>query len=129
MEQRLKKKMNRSFLLLVVVVGVVFGKSYFPPIWDESCSYTRMDVLNCLTTNVDVNPKNGEISKSEISEAFDRYLPWYLKPLKLVTDADEVIKSCDNNTDGVITAQDFITYNETCLPFKRNWCTVQWFCE
>lgn len=115
-------------LFLALFASVVVA---LPPIWDESCTYTRDDVYTCLKNNVDVNPKDDKITEQEIDEAFRRYVPWYVKPFLFVsrTSGATIIEYCDYDKNGVITKRDFYMANKTCLPDKRNWCTVQWFCE
>ena len=88
-----------------------------------------MDVFRCLEVKVDVDPKNGEIDEHEIEKAFQDYVPTWMKPLLWLTNAKNVIKDCDYDKNGVITPRDFMLSNETCLPFKNHWCSVQWFCE
>lgn len=115
-------------LLLLLLLSAAFA-SPLPPMWDETCSYTRDDVYNCLKNNVDINPKDGQITEQEIDEAFDRNLSWYLKWIMWLTNGAKVLQYCDYDKNGVITKRDFYMSNKTCLPDKRNWCTVQWFCE
>lgn len=102
--------------------------SWTPPIWDTSCSFTREDVHEALKKYVDVHPKDNVITKQEVHEALDRYLPWYLKPVVWVGNPDSILESCGTGgVNAVITSKSFKEHSGTCLPFKKNWCTVQWF--
>jgi hypothetical protein len=116
--------------VLILFAGVVFGynsNSWTPPIFDTSCSFTRDDVFNALKKYVDVNPKDNQITKMEINGSLDKYLPWYIPKWPLVGSVDSILTNCDYDKNGVITARDFMLSAESCLPFKKNWCTVQWF--
>jgi hypothetical protein len=114
---------------LIVLLFAVGCRGFGIPIWSEDCSYTREDVITCATRHVDLNPKDGYITASEIDTALSKWLPWYLKPVLWITDGNAVIKSCDFDKDGKISPDDFRRSTETCLPFKRSYCTCQYFCE
>lgn len=114
-------------LLILVVASGYSPDSWTPPIWDESCSFTRDDVYRGLKLYVDVDPRDEQITKHEIELALDKYIPWYVPKFALVGRIDDIIQNCDYDKNGVITARDFLLSKDTCLPFKRNWCTVQWF--
>ena len=115
-------------LFIALFLSVGLANSWFPPIWDESCTFTRDDSYNCLKKYVDVNPKDGQITQQEVDEALTRYLPAYLKPMFWFVNTKHVIDNCDYDKNGVITSRDFMLSAETCLPEKRSQCTVQWFC-
>lgn len=119
-------------LLLILFISLCSGyssSSWFPPIWDDTCSYTRDDTYACLKKYVDVNPKDEEITKKEIDEAISKYLPTYLKPMFWFVNTQGVVNECDYDKNGVITPRDWMLSIKTCLPEKRSQCTVQWFCD
>lgn len=115
-------------LILLTLFGLSLAScGWFPPIWSEDCKFTREDVYLAFKKYIDVNPRDDQITPKEIDEALAKYLPTYLKPLLYITDVHEILKSCDYDKNGVITERDFRLSNKTCLPFKRNWCSVEWF--
>ena len=102
--------------------------SWTPPIWDTTCTFNRDMVHYALAKYVDVAPKDNVITQQEIETALDRYLPWYLKPVVWVGSTDSILDACGTGTTpNVITPKSFKEHPATCLPFKKNWCTVQWF--
>lgn len=120
-------------MIVVVLFLFIFGSfgyyenSWTPVIWDISCPFSRDDVLNAMKEVVDVAPKDDQITKYEIDLALRNHLPWYLKPAVWVGSVDDIIESCDYDKNGVITPRDFMMSKNTCLPLKKNWCTVEWF--
>lgn len=114
--------------LFVLFFSLSLANSWFPPIWDESCTYTRDDSYECLKKYVDVNPKDDQITQQEVDDALSKYLPAYLKPMFWFLSTKHVVDMCDYDKNGVITPRDFMLSKETCLPEKRSQCTVQWFC-
>jgi hypothetical protein len=117
-------------LLVIAFVSLSESRSWLPPVWDESCMYTRDDVYKCLKKYVDVNPKDNQITKKEIDDAMDKYMSTWMKPLFWLSSGSEgIMENCDADHNGVITPRDWEESKDKCLPFKRNFCSVQWFCE
>lgn len=116
-------------LLLLVFVVVSQSRSWLPPVWDETCTYTRHDVYECLRKYVDVNPKDDQITKKEIDDALSKYMSAWMKPLFWLSSGSEgVMESCDADKNGVITPRDWEESKDKCLPTKANACSVEWFC-
>jgi hypothetical protein len=117
------------FLLTLLIISV-FGydpNSWLPPIWDETCSFSREDVRKGMEEYIDVNPKDNQITAKEIDEALQKYKTWYLKPVLLIYNSKDVMRDCDYDKNGVITPRDFMLTAKTCFPNKASWCTIQWF--
>ncbi len=79
-------------MLILLLISTSFGffnvktsprwrPSWVPPIHEEDCTFEREDSYQCLKRYVDVNPKDDQITKEEIDEAIEKYLPMYLKPI------------------------------------------------
>jgi hypothetical protein len=115
-------------LLLVASVSA-WRPSWMPPVYDEDCTYNREDCYHALVEKVDVKPKDGKISRAEIQGAFDKYAPAWMRILTWFSNVDQTLDACDADKDGLITRSDWLNTAENCLPFKKNWCTVQWFKE
>ena len=116
-------------LIILILVSSVESRSWLPPVWSEECTYTRHDVYECLKKYVDVSPKDDQITKKEIDDALSKYLSAWMKPMFWIVGSEGVIESCDADKNGVITPRDWEESKLTCLPLKRNWCSVQWVCE
>jgi hypothetical protein len=124
-------------LLLVSVSSALFNvrtsprwrPSWVPPLHETDCTFERVDSYNCLKQYVDINPKDEQITQTEIEEALSVYMPTYLKPLIWWAGVDSVMKECDVDKNGVITPRDWELSSKTCFPIKESQCTVQWFCE
>lgn len=117
-------------MLLLLFVVCVFGynpNSWLPPIWDETCSFSREDARKAIELYVDVNPKDNQITAKEIDEALEKYKTWYLRPVLLVYNSRDVLRDCDYDKNGAITPRDFMLAKDTCFPNKASWCTIQWF--
>lgn len=117
-------------ILLWFFISVAFAydsTSWLPPIFDETCSFTREDARKAIEFYVDVNPNDNQITKQEIIDGIDKYLKWWMRPVLLKYNADSVLEDCDYDKNGVITPRDFKLAENTCFPNKASWCTIQWF--
>lgn len=117
--------MKLFFLLFVSLAAA----SWFPPMSDESCAFTRDDTFKCLEKYVDTNPHDQQITNAEIDAALSKYLPTYLKPVLWWIGTDGIMKDCDYDKNGVITPRDWMLAQHTCLAEKKNQCTMAWFCD
>lgn len=113
-------------ILLLLLFPLFSSGSFMPSIWDESCSYTRADVLHCIRQHLDTN-RDNKIAVMEL-EIFTRTrftpLRWFMDRYMKTLWAD-----CDFNRDGTLTLRDWKLSEKTCFPHKRSWCTAQWFCD
>ena len=103
--------------------------SEMPPVLDESCNFTRTDALHCLSDYVDVAPKDGGITPKEARLAIKRYSTGPIRALFWGLGTKEIWKACDADHNGVITPKDWIATRHTCMPAKKNMCSLEWFCK
>ena len=123
-------------LLILLLSSTVdawsLSKYYYqvmPPITDESCSFTRTDALHCFNKYVDVNPHDGGISPQEAQDAISRYSTPPIRALFWGWGSSQIFKACDTDKNGLITAKDWIESEKTCMPHKKNMCSLEWFCK
>lgn len=117
------------FLLFLLPLAFSWRPSWVPPIWDDSCSFTRDQAYDCLVKYVDVDPKDERVTKKEVDAAIKAYAPAYVRALSWFVGTQKVFSACDYNKDGVLTPRDWKLSVGHCLPHKRNLCTMQWFCN
>lgn len=102
--------------------------------FDEHCTYTREDAITCFSKYVDTN-KDGVISKEEIDDVQKKDLTWGIKLIKWATGYTPetstaiVMRDCDYNKDGVVTADDFRRASITCMPSQWALCAVKMVCD
>lgn len=116
-------------IFILIASCTAWRPSWMPPIYDESCTFTRDDTYQCLNTYVDINPKDGQITADELNAALDKSLPVWMKPFFWATSSEKIMGTCDYDKNGVITARDWMLSKKTCLALKSNWCTADWFCK
>ena len=126
----------RALIVLLCVVALSHGWSlsqfYYdvmPPITDESCGFTRQDAAKCLAKYVDVAPRDGGISPKEVRLAIKSYSSAPIRALFWGLGTKQIYKACDADHNGRITMKDWFKTSKTCLPFKRNMCSLEWFCK
>lgn len=120
------------FCVLVAGAAAWWRPSWVPPITDESCDYSRADAYVCIAKYMDVSPHDGLVSRAELDAALDKYAPLWVRPLKWFITTEQAFNACDYDKDGFISAKDWkdsFTVNFDCLPWKKNWCQVEWFCD
>lgn len=123
-------------LILLCVAAVAHGwslSSYYydimPPISDESCTFTRQDAAKCLSKYVDVAPRDGAISPKEVRLAIKSYSTAPIRALFWGLGTHQIYKACDKDKNGVITMKDWFATAKTCMPYKKNMCSLEWFCK
>lgn len=122
-------------LLLVATTTQAFSFSgmyhkYMPPLFETKCNFTRIDALNCLSKYIDVDPKDGQITKKEAEEAIQKYVPPVIRGLFWgLVGTDRIWEACDYDKNGVITAKDWMMTKDHCMPHKKNMCSLEWFCK
>ena len=124
----------RAFITLFVFIAIGHARwwhpAWMPPINDNTCTFTRDDGLACLTKFVDVSPKDGAISRSEVDLALKTYSSYLVrKTVRWIGGIERIMKDCDHDHNGLITAKDWIDSKNTCMPFKKNMCQLEWFCK
>jgi hypothetical protein len=117
-----------KLLFLFVVTSTAGFFSWAPPIWDESCEFTRQDATQCLKRYMDRN-QDGVITQEEMMKSLNENITPVLRPFLKLVNLDNILRDCDYNEDGVFTPQDFLMSNETCCKAKKNLCTIEWFCR
>lgn len=123
-----------AFVYLIVSVGQAWSfdgvyRKWMPPVFDKSCKFTRVDALKCLSKYVDVAPKDGGITPKEAKLAIKRFSTPPIRALFWGLGTNQIWKACDFDKNGVITAKDWVMSKKTCMPHKRNMCSLKWFCE
>lgn len=119
-------------LLVVAIDGFSFSSMYtryMPPVYDETCTFTRVDALKCFVKYVDVAPRDGGISPDEARLAINRYSTPPIQALFWGWGTKQLFKACDKDGNGVITPKDWLGSKKTCMPHKRNMCSIEWFCK
>ncbi len=108
--------------------GSLYNK-YMPPVYDDSCHFTRVDALECFVKYVDVDPRDGGISPHEAQLAIQRFSTPPIQALFWGWGTKQLFKACDKDGNGVITPKDWMASQKTCMPHKRNLCSIEWFCK
>lgn len=121
-------------IFAMVVVAQSFSLSgmyskWMPPVYDTSCSFTRIDALECFNKYVDVAPRDGGISPKEARLAVNRYSTAPIRALFWGLGTKQIFKSCDYDKNGLITPKDWMDSKKTCMPHKKNMCSIEWFCK
>jgi hypothetical protein len=117
-------------LLFAYTNAVWWHPAWMPPINDDTCKFNRNDGLACLTKFVDVSPKDGAISRAEVDLALKTYSSYLVrKTVRWIGGIDRIMKDCDHDKNGLITAKDWVESKNTCMPFKKNMCQLEWFCK
>ena len=83
---------------------------------------TKKKAIECFYSKADLNHDN-QIDKDELSKAIDEYLPWYESwPFHMFGGIDRILKDCDANHDGILTAKEAYFMQKTCLEtcYKRS---------
>jgi len=125
----------KIFLFIIVfTVSTTHCLSWFPPLWDTKCGFTRSDALACVLKYGDIN-NDEKLTPKEIGRALDKLVPGWIKELSWFTHVTvkQTMKDCDYNKDGVITPSDWDMDGKQekpkCIPTKKHLCTFEWFCK
>jgi len=98
----------RCIVLEVLVAVLILSPVQANPFCPE-----RTQVIKCLE-NLDFNG-DQRMSIEEIQSAYDKF-PWYIAyPAAYFGPPKEVMRKCDTDQDGFITATDMRHNNATCL--------------
>lgn len=83
---------------------------------------SKKQSIDCFYGIADTN-SDGRVTRSELNNAIIKHLPWWQwKAFDIFGGMDRVMKDCDMNSDGTLTAQEAYEMNNTCLNncFKRS---------
>lgn len=102
---------------------------------NDTCTFTRLEALACIVDYVDFD-RNGQISEQEFLKAQDMYIPYAAKKLEwlvskfgLNIDYKFLMKQCDYNKDGILSAYDFLHSGKTCLINQGELCLFESVCK
>lgn len=121
--------MKTSFFFgLFVFAAMAWRPSWIPPLWDETCTFSREDLIRCAERKMDIN-HDERITRAEFKAMIDSFPFLIRKGLPMLFNIDKVFQGCDYDKDGAITPADFRASVETCLPEKHDLCTAEWICK
>ena len=83
---------------------------------------SKESAIQCFYTTADANDDGG-VSVEELTSAISEHLPWWqYKAFNFFGGIDQILKDCDANEDGILTAAEAVALPESCLEtcFKRS---------
>lgn len=102
--------------------------------YDEHCTYTREDAIQCFAKYLDTN-HDHVIDLAELEAAKQKYVSWALKLIEKVvaweidTSTETIMKNCGAGTKGYFTPDDFRRTKHSCMPSQEAMCMVKAVCE
>lgn len=109
--------MEKNFFVIMLKIVLLLSLTKL----SSGCP-TKKQSIECFYGIADTN-SDGHITGDELSQAISKHLPWWqLKAFDLFGGMDRVMKDCDANSDGILTAQEAYDMDKTCLNncFKRS---------
>jgi Ca2+-binding EF-hand superfamily protein len=82
---------------------------------------SKEEAIQCFYGVADSN-NDGMVTKDELKKAIGDHLPWWqVKAFDFFGGTDRIVRDCDANQDGILTAAEAVTMSDTCLEncFKR----------
>ena len=82
------------------------------------CPYDRGDVLNCIEKKRQLFDLDGDnaLDMHELKTMIRETLPPWSRPFaRHLGGAQATMEKCDVDNDGLLTREDFLTSNDTCL--------------
>lgn len=125
--------------MLLCLTGIVYASvasiASFAIGYDPKCIYNRENAIDCFSEYVDTN-KDGFVTPDEIDVVQKKYMGYTLRLMSWFwgswtgdTSTNAVMKGCDFDKDGRISATDFIKSEVTCMPSQDALCMIKLVCD